>query len=239
MQIIIKDLEYELDFSKLDLRNKTYDGVKHAYDAKIKFDCERCGKETIRDLYLYRLSLCKKCKTRQSVLLKYGVESTFQVKEIKEKIRQTVFDKYGVENVYQSKEIIEKIKQTNLERYNDKNYRNIDKTKQTNIERYGITNTFQLPKTKETLLKNYGVDHNFKSIKIRNKIKLLFKEKYGVECVLSLETIKQKCKIKNLNKYGVEHYKKSVESKESIRNKLYDNLINGIRLNNLSKPLFF
>jgi len=59
---------------------------------------------------------CALERRKQTNLKKFGVENTFQSKEIKEKIKQTNLKKRGVEYASQSEEVKEKIKQTNLDR---------------------------------------------------------------------------------------------------------------------------
>ena len=66
--------------------------------------------------YQYRANL-----TKESNLIKYGIESTNKLETVKEKIKNTVKKKYGVEFVGQNEEIKKKIKQTNLLKYGFEN----------------------------------------------------------------------------------------------------------------------
>lgn len=78
---------------------------------------------------------------------KYGVVSTLQLQNVKEKAARTCLEKYGVDNVMKSEEIKEKVKSTTRNRYGIDNY---SKTKEyrekrikTSLEKYGVQNHMQ------------------------------------------------------------------------------------------------
>ena len=128
-------------------------------------------------------------KIKQTNLKKYGVENTFQSKELKEKIKQTNLEKYGSEYPGQSEIVKEKIKQTNLEKYGCE---------------YGLSCAEVKEKRKRTCLKRYGVENVFSSTEIKEKIKQTNIEKLGVEYPGQSDTVKEKIKQTNLEKYGTE-----------------------------------
>ena len=59
---------------------------------KYRFNCRRCGNEAEKTfkkscIDSYKLLLCKRCKTAQTSLEKYGVECPFQSEKVKDKIK--------------------------------------------------------------------------------------------------------------------------------------------------------
>lgn len=79
-----------------------------------------------------------KQKTRE----KYGVDSSFQIEKVKEKIKKTVLEKYGVENVMNLPEIQARVKATMLEKYGVENYAQTSEYRQkviaANLKKYGV-----------------------------------------------------------------------------------------------------
>ncbi len=197
----------------------------------MRFNCKKCGKETvivfkqrtrIRD---YKKILCTSCKTKQTNLEKYGVEHVSQLPEIQEKVKQTFLERYGVENLMQSLEFREKIKQTNLERYGVEYPMQLpefqEKIKQTTIEKYGVERASQLPeiqeKVKQTNLERYGVEYPMQLPEFQEKIKQTNLERYGVEYPMQLPEFQEKIKQTNLERYGVECLLQSLEFQEKIK----------------------
>ena len=86
----------------------------------------------------------RKEKTKQTFLLKYGLEHSSQNKEVKNKSKQTCLKKFGTEYVLQNKNIRDKSKQTNLKRYGvefaQQNILIKEKMESTNLNRYGVKN---------------------------------------------------------------------------------------------------
>lgn len=77
---------------------------------------------------------------RQKTLDKYGVVSTFQLDEVKEKSAKTCLEKYGGKSSMSSEEVRSKVEKTMMERYGAKNYSQTEeyrkKTLQSNLEKY-------------------------------------------------------------------------------------------------------
>jgi len=92
----------------------------------------------------------------------------------------------------------------------------IEKRKRTCLEKYGSTNSFQSPKTKETVLKKFGVDCVLKSEEVRDKIKQTCFENNGCEFPLQSKEIQTKFKSTMLQTYGVEHALQSDNIKSKI-----------------------
>jgi hypothetical protein len=64
-------------------------------------------------------------------------------------------------------------------------------------------------KMKKNNLEKYGVDNVFKLDSVKDKIKSSNQEKYGVDNVSQSDIIKDKIRVSNLEKYGVEHHMKN------------------------------
>ena len=151
-------------------------------------------------------------KQKESNLKKYGVASTFQIKEIQEKIAQTCLKKYGNSSVCsvggvktqeklashplsdeEKTQIREKREKTSLERYGVKNYNQTEeckaKIKKTNLERYGVENPMQnkeiQQRLKQSLLDQYGVDNSMKLPATKRKLLLSQKgENYPIDVLV-------------------------------------------------------
>ena len=84
---------------------------------------------------------------RQNTISKYGVTSTLQLDEVKEKSRETCLKKYGVENPMKTEEIQTKVKKTVQEKYHVENYAQTEeyrkKTVRTNLKKYGAQSHMQ------------------------------------------------------------------------------------------------
>ena len=202
---------------------------------KINVKCDICGKcktilfsnytkQTNNNTNDYYCSDCKKIKTKNTCLEKYGVDCPMKTNKVKNTLKQNNILKYGVENVFQSEKIKEKIKETNLIKYGKPFYNNRKKSKKTCIKKYGVGNPLQNKKIKEkvkkTCLEKYGVmsymntkmfrkasiDYiNMNKYKMCKNRKDTTNKKYGVENVFELEHIKEKIKKTCLEKYGVEY----------------------------------
>ena len=167
--------------------------------------CICCGKPIISDVYsviqgYLNIDTCsKKCKKiiatkrqQETNLKRYGVISTFNISDFREKIKQTNLKKYGVVCPVHNKKIQEKIRQKNLEKYGTEYYQQTDEFKN---------------KVKETCLKKYGVNNVYNSDEVKEKIRQKNLEKYGTEYYQQTDEFKNKVKETCLKKYG-ENYKK-------------------------------
>ena len=102
-------------------------------NVKATFVCDYCGKIFKRSLIGYYRrkaksltdkDACLSCtskKTKETNLLKYGVEAPLQNKDILQKTKETCIERYGVENPGQCKFVQEKMRKTSLERYGVEN----------------------------------------------------------------------------------------------------------------------
>lgn len=84
---------------------------------------------------------------RQNTISKYGVTSTLQLEEVKEKSRETCLKKYGVENPMKTEEIQAKVKKTVREKYHVENYAQTEEYRKkiirTNLKKYGAQSHMQ------------------------------------------------------------------------------------------------
>jgi len=165
-------------------------------------------------------------KTEEAVIKKYGVKSTLQLDEVKEKIKltklekygdenfvnyekakETNLEKYGVEHSLQVKEIRQKGNVTKKELYGDENYNNREKAAETMKDLYGVQYAIQnenfQQKQQETNLERYGVRFALQNEEIKIKAQETNLERYGVKFITQNEEIKTKIKDTNLEKYGV------------------------------------
>lgn len=162
-------------------------------------------------------------KKKRNSLLKYGVESPNQAKEVKEKKKKVYQERYGVDSPVQldkakinrkrvceenKSEIREKRQKTFLKKYgvkealSSKEIRN--KIKQTNLQKYGVENPFQSSavqdKCRNTCLERYGVSSPAQSVETQEKMKKTSLERYGVEYYTQTEEYKQRVKLKKEEK---------------------------------------
>lgn len=176
-----------------------YNNVTVTRDTIIIGKCNNCDdkfNKTFRQLKKCGnyCNLCtkinKKIKIENTCLVKYGVKSVFECKEIRDNMTKNIFQKYGVDNVSKLKEI--QLKKEN-----------------TCIKNHGVKVSFNSSKIKEqiknTFMKNYGVDNPLKSVNIKEQIKKTNLEKYGYENPQQNKDIKNKTKKTCLDKFGVEN----------------------------------
>lgn len=153
-----------------------------------------------------------------AVIKKYGVKSTLQLNDVKDKIKITKLQKYGNENYVN----YEKSKETNLKKYGvEHSLQHIEireKGKNTRKEKYGDENYNNRDKAVETMNELYGVDYAIQKDEFKTKQKHTNIQKYGVEYPLQNEEVKNKTKETNMNKYGVPY----VSQNEVIKNKIIE-----------------
>jgi hypothetical protein len=216
-----------------------------------KCNCGEIGNKQFISLYQGK-SLCKKCikkiqkeKLKKTCLDKYGVENTFQLEEIKNKIKNTNFKKFGVEypNIkgiirYDKDLLIDICKRDNciinfdkIDKYNSKieiqficecgkHYQKIF----TMMYKVGAicdncTNMLKETKKKTTCLEKYGVENPLQSQEVKDKLKQTCLKKYGVEHPLQSQQVKDKSKEYFIKTYGVENASQVQENKDKKEQK--------------------
>lgn len=210
------------------------DDTKFRSRAKVIAVCDYCGREYETTVFCYKTSIktisknacsnknCKSAKTKETNLLKYGVDSPMKTEKIKEKVKKTNLERYGSENPLDNPEVKAKRDNTMLERYGTtiplKNKDLLEKTHQTNIERYGVATPMESEELKknyqESIRKKYGVDWITQNSEIRQKQIATCRKNYGVNTPLESSKIKDKISQTNLERYGVDNVLKSPDIQE-------------------------
>lgn len=183
---------------KRHIRAKHNLEYKEYYDKYIKKEdegkCVICGKPT-KFFNKYGETCSKRC----TMLHRYGVTSAFALDSTKEKIRKTNLERYGVENPLKSKEIRSKLNKTCLERYGTPWHFGSEHAKQAIEEvvqeRYGANNVFAVESVKETIkqrnITRRGVEYPSQSKDVLDKCVITYRERYGVDSPLQLESTRQ------------------------------------------------
>jgi hypothetical protein len=177
----------------------------------------------IADVYEYKtvVPIRKKLKefkiplrtSKETCMLKYGVENPSQIKEVKEKKKQTNLKRRGVENPMQCKEIIKKGEQTRLKKLGVKYPLQSEeiqkKYKKTNLEKHGVEHPAQCEKVQgkmmETCLKNLGVENPSQAEEIKKKKKQTNLKRRNVEHPMKCKEIVEKGKKTCLKNLGVKN----------------------------------
>jgi hypothetical protein len=176
-------LDYNTDN---DIINVKISDIPKKSHIKIPVICDYCDNEKIVTMKYYtektknntKFACCSKCgvlKIKENNLLKYGVESTFERSDVKEKIKNTVSEKYGVEHISQ----IQEIKDSKKIKY-DLNKDDISlKIKNT----WNNKNSEEIQKINEirekTTLKKYNIKNISQDLEIKEKKKQTFDIKYS------------------------------------------------------------
>ena len=140
--------------------------------------------------------------------------------------------RYGVENGFQLNEIKELSKESKQAKYNNKNYNNRNKSKSTCIKKYNVENPQQVEdvrnKTNKTNLKKYGFISAPKNENVKNKTEIYNLNKWGSKCTLHSDLLKDRIKEIFIDKYGVDNPMKNYEIMKksqitSLRRKTFNN----------------
>ena len=188
--------------------------------------CPDCGKKVIWNSP-QPFTGCKKCNQKRAVVLRkqtmlqrYGGETTLQSPMLKAKAQDTILDRYGVDNVGKSAEVVDKRKATCLSKYGVENpmqdkdiaKKSVDIRKE-NIE--AITE-----KVKETMLSKYGVTNAMFVPEFVDKIADTMTARYGVKSAIMVPEFKQKMIDTNRERYGADYYISTVNDDGSPYHKI-------------------
>jgi len=173
-KLYLKIVRYELNIINNDIPfiQKIYNYIHQINDLPKCPTCNKtlCFNKNINDGYQKYCS--RKCtllssNTRETNMIRYGVNYPLQNKSVLKKTKESLFNEYGVENPFKSETIKEKIKETNIKKYGVENpFKSKiikEKIKETNITKYGVENVTQLEKNK-IKLKNRYINNNLKKI---------------------------------------------------------------------------
>ena len=149
---------------------------------------------------------------------KYGVNHPSKVKKFINKSKQTCLIKYGCEFSFQSENNKKKTQCTKKQRYDDSHYNNQSKSLSTLFKNYGVSNPSHIPfiseKRKSTMVDRYGVEHIMQSDEYKEKYTDTMNERYGVSYPMQNSELFEKRKSTMVDRYGVEHIMQSDEYKE-------------------------
>jgi len=201
-----------------NLKIKIFDLPKSShYKVKVQCDCCQIIKEikyynyviNIDNNQKYICSNCKGISIVNSNLQKYGVRSTLELYDIKEKIKKTMLNKYGVDHYSKSEEFKKMVP-----------------------EKYGVKSTLELPeiriKTKKTLIDRYGVDHYSKCDEFKDQIKKTCISKYNVSSYSKTDDFKEKIRMSVLlrriskNQIQIINYQNNIITAKCEKNHNYE-----------------
>lgn len=175
-------------------------------DQKIQFECVNCGKTEIKRLrnfrkYKEKPFLCRKCRTIETNLEKYGVPVTSQAESVKRGVEQRNLEKYGCRYPMQKEEIKNRVIMA-LKESGNASFFGSEKYKEAMLRKYGVDNPDFIPgkmeqaietkrkkygqnlekiveKIKKTMIQNYGsLENCYKEIR-KNQKKIFFKKFWG------------------------------------------------------------
>ena len=159
---------------------------------------------------------CKKCNQKraviarkQTMLERYGGETTLQSKQLSAKMRATNLNKYGCENAMQNKSVQAKAKATNIGRYGYENVMSNPDIAKKSAEVRSLNIDTAMKHIKDAWLAKYGVDNVSKCPEIIDKIATTFLARYGVNCAVRVPEFRQKMIDTMMERYGVPYYTQS------------------------------
>jgi hypothetical protein len=220
------NIELLKDYSKENINcKKRIEGKCMNKECENKFNKQFCKLLKSGPYCIVCTTLNGITKYKKNCMEKYGVENTFKLQNIQEKMKNTMIERYGVEYTGCSKELMEKMKNTMIERYGvdhpTKSQEIIENKKKTCLEKYGVEYHIQSEQVKEksknTCMINHGVEYYLQSEEVKEKSKKTMIERYGVENPLQLQEVKEKIKKTCMEIYGVEWVLQSQEIKEKIK----------------------
>jgi endogenous inhibitor of DNA gyrase (YacG/DUF329 family) len=165
--------------------------------------CPICGKDIVWNSTSAIVPCSKECrriKTKQDNIEKYGVAHPMKLKSVQDKHKATMLDKYGVESPLQSEELKQKAKDTNRQKFGSdwalSNETVRTKSRNTMINKYGAKTTLESQELKckvhDTVVKKYGNDNPMQSEEIKNKVRATNISKYGVDNPMKCQRISNK-----------------------------------------------
>jgi len=179
---------------------------------------------------------CGVLKSKETNLVKYGVESTNQLESKKLKSKESVINKYGVDHISKLESTRES-KRIKMKLQKDKISKNIteywsglviddiskinEKREISNLAKYGFKHVSQVKefkdKVRETNLERYG-GYTYQSEILMNKVITTNLERYGVTYSSSSDIVKSNLKKSNFEKYGVSNPSKLKVFTEKAKN---------------------
>lgn len=174
---------------------------------------------------------CKKAKSKQTSLKKYGVEHSSQAKKVQEKKAKTNQIRYGSDNPMRSREVKEKARKTTQERYGVDNPMQNDSIKAKNeashVQNHGHKRASSLysvkKKIEETNKANHGGEWNFTTDSFKEQSETAQVDKYG-DLFQRTEEYKEKSLQTHKERYG-DHYSRTNGFLQKIHERTIDGLM--------------
>jgi very-short-patch-repair endonuclease len=149
-----------------------------------------------------------------NIFKKYGVKSTLELYEVKEKSKKTLLEKYGVDHYSKSEDFSNKVKKTCLNKYN--------------INSYSKTNDFK-EKIRKNVLNKFILKNDINIINYKNNnIEAICKNKHNF--IIHRHTLKNRIKYKTelcticnpINSYFISGYELQLQNfiKENYNNEI-------------------
>lgn len=185
--------------------------------ARVTCECDTCHTQRslsycdyVRYGFVFPAYQCRKCRLKESLNDKYGVDNVFQIESVKTKARETNLAKYGVENASGTEEVKGKRAATNVSRFGVEWAQQSQdirmKTIQTNVDRYGVENVSSLDWVKgnraKTNLSRTGFEYAIIDPAVRLEISQRNLDKHGVTHSLLRPDVRQAIATTNTEKYG-------------------------------------
>lgn len=233
MDDIIIPLDNPEQFIQLKEQHKEY-----SYNRiRASFTCSNCGLPSVKTFKCVTVPfICSSCnrklthtgdaykaRYKQSMIEKYGVDSSLKSPICKAKYKETMLTRYGVENAFQYDAFKAKGRETNKRKLGVEYPGQSDacraKGTQTYLERTGYTHNMLNPESKERVhtatVEHYGAI-GFASPIIKEKQVDTVRNKYGVDSFSQTEEFIEKFHKTSLEHYGCTHPAKSKEVRGKI-----------------------
>ena len=168
---------------------------------------------------------CHKAGTSKRSIEAKSKHTEEQRRLITEKRRKTVRERYGVDSVWQLEEVKQQSANTRREKYGTSTFNNRDKAAKTSLQRYGVDNpaktTDVQSKMRTTCLERYGALTPMTSDSARQRIAATLMENYGVTHPSQSPQIRARTLQTLLTRYGTDNAAKNaaVRAKMSESNR--------------------
>lgn len=201
--------------------NRTCPVCETVFEERIKRERKFCSEPCRLDWQARPENIAARMeRTKEAVMEKYGVDSSFKVKEVQgraaDNMRKALAEHGDERNA--------KIKNTKQRRYGNENYNNTEKNRETKLENHGDENYNNRDKAEKTMLNLYGETHAMKRVDFQEKAKATLMENYGVSVPLNHPDVKKKALETNRDRYGADTASQVEWIKEKVSKTWLDNL---------------
>lgn len=185
--------------------------------ARVTFECDTCRErksvaycDYLKNGFVVPDYQCRKCRTKESIKSRYGVDNVFQLDSVKLKARETNLARHGVENASGLKVVKGKRAATNLSRlgveWPQQSQDIRAKTAETNLARYGAANVSSLDWVKarrvETNLTRTGFEYAIVDPGVRMAVAQRNLDAHGVTHSILRPDVRHAISRTNTERYG-------------------------------------